>query len=72
LTPALSDSPYNYQATITAVNNITNASIGTIVDDLNLYSVYAFAVGSVSGQTITIWSVGQPSYNVAITIKESY
>jgi hypothetical protein len=72
LTPALSDSPYNYQATITAVNNIMNASIGTIVDDLNLYSVYAFAVGSVSGQTITIWSVGQPSYNVAITIKESY
>lgn len=67
---ALSSSdPYTYSATVTATTTI---GVNTIVHLLNDQPVdfanYGFAVASVSGQTVTIYSIGQPDSSVTLSI----
>lgn len=68
---ALSDSsPYTYSATVTVTTTI---GIDSIVELINnqavLFATYGFAIGSVSGQNITIYSIGQPSTSVTLTVE---
>ena len=67
---ALSSSdPYTYQATITATATIgANSIVELFNDNAVLFATYGFAIGSVSGQNITIYSIGQPSASVDLTI----
>lgn len=67
---ALSSSdPYTYQATITATATIgANSIVELFNDNAVTFATYGFAIGSVSGQNITIYSIGQPSASVDLTI----
>ena len=67
---ALSDSsPYTYQATVTLTTTLTDDSV---VESLNnqavLFATYGFAIASISGQVATIYSIGQPTENVNLTM----
>lgn len=67
---ALSDSsPYTYSATITLTTTLdTNSIVELINNQPVLFATYGFAIGSISGQVATIYSIGQPSENVTLTI----
>lgn len=63
-------SPYTYQATVTATETIGNDTIVELINDQPvLFATYGFAIGSVSGQNITIYSIGQPSSSVTLKVK---
>lgn len=64
-----SSSPYTYSTTVTATTTIGNNTIVHLLNDQPvLFSTYGFAVGSVSGQNVTIYSIGQPSSSVTLKI----
>lgn len=67
---ALSSSdPYTYSATVAATNTIGATSLVELLnDDAVNFATYGFAIGSISGQNITIYSIGQPSANVSLKI----
>lgn len=62
--------PYDYSATITATATIS-ASTG-VVELLNdqpaLFGTYGFAIGAVSGQSVTVYSIGQPDASVSLKL----
>lgn len=66
----LSDSsPYTYNATVTATTTIGTDSIVELINNQAvLFATYGFAIGSISGQNITIYSIGQPSTSVTLTV----
>ena len=61
--------PYTYSATITLT---TALDLNSIVELINnqpvLFATYGLAIGSISGQNITIYSIGQPSESVTLTV----
>lgn len=62
--------PYDYSATVTATTTISATSTVELINDQAvLFGTYGFAIGSVSGQSITFYSIGQPSASVSLTIK---
>lgn len=68
---ALSSSdPYDYSATVTVTTTISATSTVELINDQAvLFGTYGFAIGSISGQSITFYSIGQPSASVSLTIK---
>lgn len=61
--------PYTYSTTV----NITSAlSTNSIVELINnqpvLFATYGFAIGNISGQVATIYSIGQPTETVTLTM----
>lgn len=67
---ALSDkSPFTYSATVTAATQIgADTAVELINDDAVKFGTYGFAIGAVSGQIITIYSVGAPSSSVTLKV----
>ena len=69
---ALSSSdPYTYQATKTLTATIgANSLVELLNDQAVLFATYGFAIGSVdtTNNTVTIYSVGQPSASVSLNI----
>ena len=70
---ALSSSdPYDYSTTLyvpPSSATITNDSdVELINDNAVLFANYGFAIGAVSGQNVTIYSIGQPSSSVTFKI----
>lgn len=64
-------SPYTYQATVTATYTIGNSTIAELLNDAPVtFATYGFAIGAISGQTVTIYSIGQPS--ASVTLKVNY
>ena len=64
-------SPYTYQATVTATHTIGGSTIVELINDAPVtFATYGFAIGSVSGQSVTIYSIGQPS--ASVTLKVNY
>lgn len=64
--------PYDYSATVTATTTISATSTVELVNDQAvLFATYGFAIGSVdtTNNTLTIYSIGQPSASVSLTIK---
>lgn len=68
---ALSGSaPYTYSATVTVTAKISETSIIELYNNnAVLFAKYGFAIGAVSGQTVTVYSIGQPTESVALTIQ---
>ena len=63
-------SSYNYSATVTAATTIGATSTVELVNDQAvLFGTYGFAIGAISGQDVTIYSIGQPDASVTLTIK---
>lgn len=67
---ALSSSePFTFSATVTATYTIGNdTEIELINDNAVLFANYGFAIGSVSGQDVTIYAIDEPSSDVSLTI----
>lgn len=64
--------PYDYSATVTATATISATSTVELINDQAvLFGTYGFAIGSVdtTNNTVTIYSIGQPSASVSLTIK---
>ena len=68
---ALSGSaPYTYSATVTVTAEISETSIIELYNNnAVLFAKYGFAIGAVSGQNVTVYSIGQPTESVALTIQ---
>ena len=68
---ALSGSaPYTYSATVTVTAEISETSIIELYNNnAVLFAQYGFAIGAVSGQNVTVYSIGQPTESVALTIQ---
>lgn len=61
--------PYTYSATVTATTTIGTDSIVELINNQAvLFATYGFAIGSISGQNITIYSIGQPSTSITLTM----
>lgn len=69
---ALSSSdPYTFQATVTATHTISASTVAELLNDAPVtFATYGFAIGSISGQSVTIYSIGQPS--ASVTLKVNY
>lgn len=64
-----SSDPYDYSATVTAATTIgANSLVELINDQAVLFATHGFAIGAISGQSVTIYSVGQPSASVSLKI----
>ena len=62
--------PFTYKATVTATATIgANTLVELINDQPVLFATYGFSIASISGQVITIYSIGEPSSNVTLKIK---
>lgn len=62
-----SSSPYTYQATVTATATIGNDTVVELINDQAvLFATYGFAIGSISGQSVTIYSIGEPDSSVTL------
>lgn len=61
--------PYTYSATITLTTALDLNSIVELINNQpTLFATYGFAIGSISGQVATIYSIGQPSTSVTLTV----
>ena len=67
---ALSSSdPYTYSATVTATHTIGNDTIIELINNQPiLFANHGFAVASVSGQVLTIYSIGVPDASVTLEV----
>lgn len=64
-----SSTPYTYSATVSATATIsTNTIIELVNDNPILFATYGFAIASVIGQNITIYSIGIPDTSVSLKI----
>lgn len=62
-------SPYTYSATVTATYQIGNNTVVRLLNDQPVtFANYGFAVGSISGQTVTLYSIGTPDSSVTLKI----
>lgn len=67
---ALADSaPFDYSATVTITTTLgENSTVELINNNALLFANYGFSILSVSGQTATIASIGQPDDNVTLKV----
>lgn len=67
---ALTDSdPFDYSATVTLIPTLgANSTVELINDNSILFANYGFSILSVSGQTATIASIGQPDDSVMLKV----
>lgn len=67
---ALADfAPFKYSATITLIPTIgANSTVELINDNALLFANHGFSILSVSGQTATIASIGQPDDSVTLKV----
>ena len=64
-----SSDPYTYSATVTATATIGANSIVELINDAPVdFATYGFAIGAVSGQSVTIYSIGQPDASVSLKL----
>lgn len=62
--------PYTHKATVTLVSTLgTNTIVELINNNAVLFATYGFAIGGISGQVATIYSVGEPENDVSISIR---
>ena len=61
--------PFTYSSNITITQSLaTNSVVELINNQAVLFSTYGFSIGNISGQSITIYSIGQPTSDIALTL----
>lgn len=64
------NAPYTFMTSVTATKTIgENTEVGIINDQPTLFANYGFVVGLLDGQTIGIFSIGQPTASVNLTVR---
>lgn len=62
-------SPFTHYADVTATYTIgTNTNVKLENNDVVLFANYGFAVASVTGQSLRIYSIGKPTDSATLTI----
>lgn len=62
-------SPYTYSTTVTATHTIGNDTVIELINDQAvLFAKHGFAIGAVSGQSVTIYSIGVPDASVTLEV----
>lgn len=62
-------SPYTFSADVTATHTIGNGTLAELINDNAVeFATYGFAISAISGQTVTIYSIGQPAASETLTI----
>ena len=62
--------PYTYKANITIQSTLSAQSIVELInDDATLFATYGFAIGSIASQVATIYSIGEPSSSVSLSVR---
>jgi hypothetical protein len=65
-----SSSPYTYSTTVTATHAIGNDTIIELINDQPvLFGNHGFAIANVSGQVLTIYSIGIPSASITLEVQ---
>ncbi len=63
-------SPFTYSATVTAAAPIGDDTVVELINsDAVAFARYGFSIGAVSGQSITVYSVGAPTESTVLKIK---
>lgn len=61
--------PFTYSATVTATHTIGNDTIAELLNDQAiLFGTHGFAIGDITGQTVTIFAIGAPSSSVSLKV----
>lgn len=69
-TELASSSPYTHEATVVLSSTLEDNTIVELINNQPiLFATYGFAIGEISGQNVTIYSIGQPSDPVTLKIK---
>jgi hypothetical protein len=64
------NAPYTFMTSVTATKTIgEDTEVGIINDQPTLFANYGFVVGLLNGQTIRIFSIGQPTASVNLTVR---
>lgn len=64
------NAPYTFMTSVTATKTIgENTEVGIINDQPTLFANYGFVVGLLNGQTIRVFSIGQPTASVNLTVR---
>ena len=64
------NAPYTFMTSVTATKTIgEDTEVGIINDQPTLFANYGFVVGLLNGQTIGIFSIGQPTASVNLTVR---
>lgn len=64
------NAPYTFMTSVTATKTIgEDTEVGIINDQPTLFANYGFVVGLLDGQTIGIFSIGQPTVGVNLTVR---
>lgn len=62
--------PFTYKATVTLITTLSAQSIVELLnDDAVLFATYGFSIGDITNQVVTIYSIGEPSSTVSISIR---
>lgn len=62
--------PFDYKATVTVTTTIgANTIVELVNNNAVAFATYGFSIGDVTGQVVTIYSIGQPSANIDFLIK---
>lgn len=62
--------PFDYKTTITVTTTIgANTIVELVNNNAVAFATYGFSIGDVTGQVVTIYSIGQPSANIDFLIK---
>lgn len=68
-TALASSTPFTYSTVLTATTTIGASTIVELMNDnAVLFANHGFSIGSVSGQNVTIYSIGQPSTSVNLKV----
>ena len=66
---AESNTPYEYKATGTITTTLKTNSIVELINDNSVdFATYGFCIGSIVSQTITFYSVSEPSSSVNLKV----
>lgn len=64
------NAPYTFMTSVTATEVIgEDTEVGIINDQPTLFANYGFVVGLLNGQTIRVFSIGQPTASVNLTVR---
>ena len=59
---------FTYSAEVTLSSTLTDDMVIELVnDDIDLFTEYGFSIQSVSGNTVTVYSIGRPTGTVSLT-----
>lgn len=64
--PANSNLPYTHKATVTLTAGLTDKLVKLVNNNPKAFVDHGFSIADISGQTVTIWTIGKPTKAVSL------